>query len=225
MSDQSTRFPGISVIAKAALDTPEPPADDEAAAERIRGCVGGARHACAGCGYTDARTSDRVLGMMTGHPVDGDHARIKVKQNLVAVCPICHDIAHIGYAPTHGRGEVLLGGFIPQQEITAMARLCMVAKHNDGQFQTTAESYYKRLREALWGSTRKLLGDQYDGRPETFGKLLQSDAFAQRVTEPDKALLDVRYLPALDGYATATAYWARTQFGTWPESEWLNYAV
>lgn len=209
------------------LATPDPNSDPENRdfRELMRTRLARFQMQCSGCGFKDVGTKALPEGFLGVHHLNHNHADNR-PDNLFPICVICHDILHIGFAPDHDRGEVLIGDdLLSQVELTNIVRTCMVAAHNQQGYAESAEAMYAQLRDSLWASTRAVMPAAYTGSVRSFGEMLQSGFYDSQISGTSAALSRVRYLPRLTGYQSAAGHWAATTYAAIPESEWPHYAA
>lgn len=190
---------------------------------------------CIGCGLYDMGAGAAPTGMFDIIPADLDYRPVidaanketmgQVTSQLWPVCPICFDVLHLGHAPDHDRGEVLLGTLIDQVTLTNLCRTLMVAVYQEDQYAVAARGLWSAIRDALWRSTHEIMPDSYDGQVSTFGSFMRSQDFRRAYHAGDVSLSRVRYMPALDAYPAAIVHWHNTQYAGLPESDWAQYAA
>lgn len=207
-----------------AIPDPNRDENNKAFRELLRARLTRGAMMCIGCQFTDVGTRATPEGFMDVHHVNHNHADNR-PENLYPVCSICHDILEVGFAPSHDRGEVLIGDLCSQDDIVNLSRALMVAAYTDRAYASAAGAMMQEIRDSLWASTRAVMPAEYDGGVETFGTMLQSGVFAARVDQSGPALAKVRYLPRINGYPQATKHWAATTFASLPETEWAHYVL
>lgn len=90
------------------------------------------RYVCAGCGFRSvgAVTASQVgvpetkSGFLEVHHLDNDHGN-NSPENLVPLCPFCHQVFHCGFAGHSGRAMI---GFLPeisQAHLNLMINACL----------------------------------------------------------------------------------------------------
>lgn len=90
------------------------------------------KYVCAGCGFRSAGkvTASQVgipetkSGFLEVHHLDDDHGNNK-PDNLVPLCPFCHQVFHCGFAGSTGTGII---GFLPeitQAHLNLMTNACL----------------------------------------------------------------------------------------------------
>jgi hypothetical protein len=168
----------------------------------------------------------RCHGYLEVHPRHGDHVRWKL-DDLVAVCPFCHEVLHCGAGLDQDSGVIVACPWITQQDLCLLCNAMAAASAGE---DVTAEIVHR-----LWAQLER-------GRipvPAAFKVqrlscgLLASGLLALRDRAPDLyerralGIGGLRYLPDRAVFAEAVAYWksvAWQSVSEWQEvyRQWLR---
>lgn len=97
------------------------------------------RYVCAGCGFRSSGAitagqsgvPETKSGFLEVHHLDNDHGNNR-PENLVPLCPFCHQVFHCGFAGHSGRAKI---GFLPeisQAHLNLMTNACMAMAETQG---------------------------------------------------------------------------------------------
>lgn len=181
------------------------------------------RYTCRFCGMNTAGDQSRPSGYFQVHHADNDHHNNKM-ENLVTVCPFCHQVFHAGMAG-HGNepGKAILLPEIDQWTLNRLSHILFVFMELAKSDQTLSEQgkkatlLYQHLQDRSYNLT------------ETFGKEAEKLSVLAKVIArlPDdlynarsKALRDVRILPIRETFANEIVFWSARFSRTIPVKTW-----
>lgn len=172
---------------------------------------------CQGCSFPsrqDIKAVDSSLafsGYMEVHHRDNDHSN-NTKENLITICPYCHEVFHAGNATMSGRAKLIWLPDIPQ---VAINRAChaifhaIVAKTDQ---QHAAVALYERLDRI--GSNpparipRKMLS------VDVFGKTLARLSPQIYANRTNSAIFNgFKLLPIMSAHTRYIEYWETHSWG------------
>lgn len=156
-------------------------------------------------------------GYLEVHHLDDDHQN-NLPENLLSVCPFCHQVFHLGLAGRLGRARIIYLPVLSQAHLNLLVNCAAVAVVRGGEFKDDALALMQLL-EALEGVAASVFCRGVE-KPEILASALaglhRSDPrlYAQRM----RALGPLRVLPTPAAFQEAVSYWSKE---TWfMDSEW-----
>lgn len=176
------------------------------------------RYTCQGCGFSvkpDEKTTAPGYSLefskyLTVHHKDDNHTNHHL-DNLVTLCPFCHNVFHCGFAG-HSNEAVLI--FLPglsQAELNLMTNLLMVVLMTDRATQNTehtesADIMYGLLSEC--GLDAKLRIKTFDADKLGSALLGLSRKNPQAYERRGELLAGIRLLPTISSFNKAAYAWS-----------------
>ena len=176
------------------------------------------RYTCQYCKLTtrpDRTAGSNTLlasGYLEAHHIDDDHMN-NVPTNMIAICPFCHMIFHLGFAAHNDRFIMIYFPWLKQEQLNLLVTCLGVAIHRGGHTGEQASRMLQWLIEhkaKVKKHTGPILSDPVN-LAASLGKLGRKhpQIYANRA----KALSDIRFVPKLREFKEPIKYWA--------ESGWL----
>jgi hypothetical protein len=188
-----------------------------------------AQYTCAYCGFRSApdresvpdpgavETNSRACGYLQVHPRHGNHRQWRL-EDLVAVCPFCHETLHCGAGGAQDSGLIVACPWIEQRDLCLLCNAMAVASAAGDGTATAVDQLWGQL-ERLQGPAQEMFGVQRLSCGLLGAGLLALRDMAQPLYEQrGRALQGLRYIPDRRVFAQAIAYWS---VASWrPLSEW-----
>ena len=157
------------------------------------------KHSCQYCGF-------RSLHWQEVHHMNDDHADNRL-DNLVTICPFCHNCQHIGLAGSQKEAVLIYLPQIAQSDLHHIVRTALIAERaleviradqrsappmirQHREAADVAKSVMAALRSRTEGAERRILTSD-PAEIANAMKLLPDDAYARR----DETLAGIRLLP------------------------------
>lgn len=164
-----------------------------------------------------AKWSLEYSGFLEVHHINDDHHDNR-DENLVTVCPFCHQVFHAGNAIYRTGGRIIFCPFLTQEQINLTANLLAVAQVRDGRFEEAATRMWEDLQE-LSKQADQRYGSGFSNSVNLgtvlMGVAQRNPPLYQRRGE---LLAGIRLLPEPDTYSAAVEWWS--DHAWLPEMQW-----
>jgi len=148
------------------------------------------------------------------HHLDDNH-RNNAFDNLATLCPLCHQVFHIGNAGLNNGGTIIWLPEISQSDLNHLARSVFVAIVAESEFSGSARSIYASLEARCLYIEEVFASGASD--PAFFGQaFLESN---QRELRPD-LVNGLRLLPSPSRFADAINHWVSVGYQGMPPESW-----
>lgn len=163
-------------------------------------------------------------GYLDVHFLD-DNPNNENPQNMITVCPFCHQVFHIDFAGQLGRFKVIYFPWFSQAQLNLLmhctfAVLCR-KKSEAPNFYTEAQNFYSYCKDTLHYKAVQELGDAVRD-PKSLGSALynlyQKDIKLYKKRK--KALKNIRILPLYEKFEKACEFWAKKSWH--PGQRWQD---
>lgn len=161
--------------------------------------------------------NERAYGYMQVHPRHGDHSNWSV-DDLDALCPFCHEVLHAGVGQAKSSGFIILCPWLAQADLCLLLNAMAVASAEADADAMVIHQLLLQLESLQAGACAAL------GVPRLDCELLAAALLRLRETAPQlyarrsKVIGPLRYLPDVDFFARAVAYWRASAWR--PVTEW-----
>jgi intracellular multiplication protein IcmJ len=168
-------------------------------------------------------TSPEFSKYLTLHHKNGDHSNNR-PENLVTVCPFCHNVFHAGCASNKSDTKVIFLPWIPQAELNLLVNLlisCQVDQASE--YYSSAKLLYEHIDSHFMYADSKKLFEQGMSDAGKLGSSLLSlrHKFPEAYRRRGELLAGLRFFPVEDAYAKAALVWT----GEWAsQDEWPRLA-
>lgn len=172
---------------------------------------------CRGCGMPtkmNARkpsSTREFSGYLEVHHLDDDHSKNQM-ENLVALCPFCHQIFHCGMAGRMDAAYVVWQPHLSQAWINRMVNLCasVMASEEEGE---TAQAILNQLYDD-GGRLDEIIGGSMRDCSALGGTLAEIHHVSPRLyKQRAKQLYGLRLVPRPEAFKKAVEHWRQN---VWP---------
>lgn len=172
-------------------------------------------YTCHGCNFMSLPTKNSS-SFQEVHHLDDNH-RNNEPVNLKTLCPLCHQVFHIGSAGIANGGTIIWIPEISQKDINHLARSIFVAMYTDSEFAGSARALYTALEARSMYVEDVFATGASD--PSFFGQ-------AYLDCDPKKlipqATHGLRILAAPSRFQDAITHWATQSYAGLPPSSWAS---
>ena len=170
-------------------------------------------HTCHGCNFRSPPTKTGA-SWQEAHHVDSDHSNNDIK-NLVTLCPLCHQVFHIGAAGALNGGTMIWLPEMTQADLNHLARSLFVALVTSSEYEGSARAMYASIESRAMYLEEVFSSGASD--PSFFG---------QAYLDADPKLIQpiikqgVRILPAPERFQTVIDHWVAMGYKGLPPETW-----
>ncbi len=181
------------------------------------------RYTCRYCGFATIPKREappglrEASGFLEVHHLDDNHANNR-PQNLVTVCPFCHQVFHCGNAGQRDAAQVIWLPWLRQEDLNLLVNCAAVAlvRGNDAAQEANTLMTWLEYQE---GPVVSLYGEAM-AHADALGTALMGihKEDPALYAERRRVLWGVRLLPKVDAFERAVKWWAER---AWlPETQW-----
>lgn len=187
-------------------------------------------YTCQYCGFRSVPTpgqspvTNLASGYLQVHHVNDDHTDNRL-ENLVTVCPFCHQVFHVGNAGYNGNAVAIYLPDLTQQQLNLLVNSLAVAAAREPKDATNPR--VKTGATRLYNTLRRLdkpLDDavEIENTPISDLKNLAGSLMLLKGENTDLVLANVRVLPNIDSFRESVLYWSDRTWLAGPnwEEEW-----
>jgi intracellular multiplication protein IcmJ len=161
-----------------------------------------------GCGWRSERYQEI-------HPRDEDHRNFN-EDNLVTLCPLCHQVFHLPLAASSAGGDLIWLPEIDQGTLNLLSIPLFVAlNQRNHKWYNLASSLNATLTNRV-AFFRSRIGKPDPAMLAQVLVRMTPEAYANRAP----SLRHIRLLPRRERFTTAIEYWERHQFADWKDTDW-----
>jgi intracellular multiplication protein IcmJ len=181
------------------------------------------KYTCQYCGFTtipDRKASPDSLefsGYLEIHHINNNHKDNR-DENLVSLCPFCHQVLHVGFAGHSGRMRLIYFPWLSQEKLNILVNAIFVAIHRKGKYEESATMFYVWLQN--FSGIISMMYDEKLDNPETLGSALSVMAKKKPKLYKNRKrfLKNIRILPEYKSFSKQIDYWSNKSWNK--EIEW-----
>lgn len=163
------------------------------------------------------RHTYEASGYLEIHHINDDHQDNSF-DNLIPVCPFCHQVFNIGFAGARFNFIIIQLPWISQQNLNLLTNVLGVAKHRGGDLGAEADILYERLINLNSKAVQEFGHGVSKSNSSLIGPTLTKLYFEDKrlYAKRNIAFRNIRFLPNLDNFSNAVSYWSDH---CWPDGE------
>ena len=180
-------------------------------------------YTCRYCGFTshgDPQAhpgSYAISGYLEVHHKDDNH-RNNRPDNLITVCPFCHQVFHVGNAGHRAAAQITWCPWLPQNAVNLLCNIAAIAIARQGRYAAAGQAWFQWLGQ-LQAQSAHVYGDAIMDA-SNLGMALMACAGSRSPgwVHRAEATAALRLIPRRDVYEAAIRWWADKAWR--PEEQW-----